>query len=93
MGLWVRAIGVRGDLPDGVAVDRDEDFALSWSAGSGWSWATLSEDWKRDLEQVAVDVATSAATPVLAFLIADSDLAVICGAAPGEPKVVASTGE
>jgi hypothetical protein len=66
---------------------------LSWSAGSGWNWAVLSEGWERDLEQLAVDVATSAATPVLTFLIADSDLAVLVGAAPGEPAVVASTGE
>ena len=93
MGLWVQAIGVRGELPDGVAVERDGDFALSWSAGTGWSWATLSADWERDLGRVAVDVAASAATPVLTFLIADSDLAILHGAAPGEPPVVASTGE
>jgi hypothetical protein len=93
MGLWVQAIGVRGELPDGVAVERDEDFALAWSAGTGWSWATLSEDWERDLGRVAVDVAASAAAPVLTFLIADSDLAVLHGAAPGESPVVASTGE
>jgi hypothetical protein len=53
----------------------------------------LTEDWERDLGQLAVDVATSAATPVLTFLIADSDLAILHGAAPGEPAVVASTGE
>jgi hypothetical protein len=93
MGLWVQAIGVRGELPDSVAIERDEDFALSWSADAGWSWTTLSEDWERDLGRVAVDVAASAATPVLTFLIADSDLAVLHGAAPGEPPVVASTGE
>lgn len=93
MGLWVQSIGVRGELPDGLPVERDEDFALSWSAGAGWSWATLSEDWERDLGRVAVDVAASAARPVLTFLIADSDLAILYGAAPGEPPVVASTGE
>jgi hypothetical protein len=53
----------------------------------------LAEDWGRDLGQFAADVATSAATPVLTFLIADSDLAILHGAAPGEPAVVASTGE
>jgi hypothetical protein len=93
VGLWVQAIGVRGDLPDGVAIDRDEDFALSWKADAGWSWAPLAEDRERDLAQLAVDVATSAAAPVLTFLIADSDLAILVGAAPGEPALVASTGE
>ena len=80
-------------MPDGIAVEDDGDFALSWSAGTGWSWAILSEDWERDLERLAVDVAMSAATPVLTFLIADSDLAILYAAAPGEPPVVASTGE
>jgi hypothetical protein len=89
----VQAIGLRGDLPDGVAVDRDGDFALSWSAGTGWSWATLAADWERDLGKLALDVARAAATPVLAFLIADSDLAILYGAAPDEPAVVAATGE
>jgi hypothetical protein len=93
VGLWVQGIGVRGDLPAGVAIERDEDFALSWSAGTGWNWSMLSEDWERDPGQFAVDVATSAAAPVLTFLIADSDLAILHGAAPGEPVVVASTGE
>ena len=93
MGLWVQVVGVRGELPDGVDVDPDEDFALAWSAGAGWSWATLARDWERDLGQVAVEVAASAAAPALTFLIADSDLAILYGAAPGEPPVVASTGE
>lgn len=93
MGLWVQAIGVHGALPDSVAVERDEDSALSWSTGTGWSWAVLSPEWERDLEGVAVDVAALAAAPVLAFLIADSDLAILYGAAPGEPPVVASAGE
>jgi len=53
----------------------------------------LSEDWERDLGQLAVDVAASAGAPVLTFLIADSDLAILHGAAPGEAPVVASTGE
>jgi hypothetical protein len=93
VGLWVQAIGVRGDVPDGVAVDQDEDFALRWSAGSGWSWAVLAEDWERDLGQLAAEVAASREAPVLTFLVADSDLAILHGAAPGEPTVVASTGE
>ena len=93
MGLWVQAIGVRGALPDGVAVERDADFALSWSPDTGWSWAVLLPDWDRDLEGLAVDVAALATAPVLTFLIADSDLAILYGAAPGEPAVVASTGE
>jgi hypothetical protein len=53
----------------------------------------LADDWERDLERLAVDTAASAGAPVLAFLIADSDLAVLYGAAPGEVPVVASTGE
>jgi hypothetical protein len=89
----VQAIGVRGDVPDGVPVDHDEDFALSWSAGSGWSWAVLAEDWERDLGHLATEIAASREAPVLTFLIADSDLAVLHGAAPGEATVVASTGE
>lgn len=93
VGWWVQAIGVRGRLPDGIGVEDDGDFALRWLVGTGWSWAILSEDWERDLGRLAADVATSAATPVLTFLIADSDLAIVYGAAPGEPLVVASTGE
>src|SRR5437868_1849667 len=93
VGLWVQAIGVRGDVPDGIAVDQDEDFALRWSAGSGWSWAVLAEDWERDLGQLAAEVAATREAPVLTFLVADSDLAILHGAAPGEPTVVASTGE
>jgi hypothetical protein len=93
VGLWVQAIGVRGELPDGLAVEHDEEFALPWSAGTGWRWAVLSEDWQRDLGRVAVDVAAKATAAVLTFLIADSDLAILHGAAPGEPPVVASTGE
>jgi hypothetical protein len=93
VGLWVQAIGVRGDVPDGVPVDHDEEFALSWSAGSGWSWAVLAGDWERDLEQLAAEVAASRGAPVLTFVIADSDLAILYGAAPGETTVVASTGE
>lgn len=89
----MQAIGVRGELPDDVAVDRDEDFTLPWSADTGWSRAILSEDWERDLGQLAADVAGSAGAPVLTFLIADSDLATLHGAAPGETPVVASTGE
>ena len=93
MGLWVQAVGVRGEVPDGVAVDPDEDFALPWSAGTGWTWVTLTADWERDLGQLAANVAASAGAPVLTFLIADSDLAILLGAAPGESPVVASTGE
>jgi hypothetical protein len=94
VGLWVQAIGVRGDVPDGIAVEPGEDeFALSWAPGTGWSWAILSQDWERDLGRLAVDAATLAAAPVLTFLIADSDLAILYGAGPGEPPVVASTGE
>jgi hypothetical protein len=93
VGLWVQGIGVRGDLPDGVPVEPGEDFALSWARDTGWRWAMLTDDWERDVGQLAVDVATSAAAPVLAFLIADSDLAILHGAAPGKPAVVASSGE
>ena len=93
MGWWVQVIGVRGDLPADLPVTADEEFALPWSAAAGWSWATLSEDWERDLGRLAGEVANAAATPVLAFLIADSDLAILHGAAPDEPPVVASTGE
>ena len=90
----MQAIGVRGDVPDGIAAEPDDDdFALSWAAGTGWSWATLSEDWERDLGRLAVHVATAAGTAVLTFLIADSDLVILYGAAPGEPPVVASSGE
>ncbi len=89
----MQAIGVRGDVPDAVAVDRDEDFALRWSAGSGWNWAVLAEDWERDLGRLAAEVAAASDAPVLTFVIADSDLAILHGAAPGEPTVVASTGE
>ncbi|HEY1514268.1 MAG TPA: hypothetical protein VGF66_11000 [Gaiellaceae bacterium] len=92
MGLWVQGIGVRGQLPEGVP-GGDDDFALSWKPAAGWSWATLSEDWERDLEQVATDVASAASAPVLTYLIADSDLVVLHGAAPGGTSVVASSGE
>jgi hypothetical protein len=90
--MWVQVIGVRGGLPDGVPVG-DDDFALSWSSGTGWSWTTLSEDWDRDLRQLAAETAAVATAPVLTFLIADSDLATLYGCAPGESPVVASTGE
>jgi hypothetical protein len=93
MGWWVQGIGVRGALPAGVAVDGNNDFQLPWSPDAGWSWATLAEDWERDLERMAADTAAAAGAPVLAFVIADSDLAILHGAAPGEPPVVASTGE
>ena len=93
MGLWAQAVGVRGALPDDLAVAGGEEFSLRWAAAAGWSWATLPDDWERDLGQVAVDVAASAAAPALAFMIADSDLAILHGAAPGETPVVASTGE
>ena len=93
MGLWIEVIGVRGGVPTAVAVDAEDDFALAWVAESGWTWATLEDDWERDLAEAAVSAAELASAPVLAFLIADSDLAVLYGAAPGEPSVVASTGE
>jgi len=93
VGLWVQVIGVRGALPGAVPVDRDKDFALSWLPESGWSWATLAEDWERNLGQLATDIATVSGASVLTFLIADSALAILYGAAPGEPSVVASTGE
>ena len=91
MGLWVQVIGVRGALPAEVPRGQD-DFALSWLPESGWSWSTLAEDWERDLDQLATGVSTAAGEPVLTFLVADSDLAILYGAAPGEPSVVASTG-
>ena len=93
MGLWVQVIGIRGALPRDVPTDPDDDFALSWLPQSGWSWATLVEDWERDLERLATEVSTAAGAPVLTFLTADSDLAILHGAAPGEAAVVASTGE
>ncbi len=93
MGLWVQVIGVRGEVPAEVVVDGDHDFALSWLPGSGWNWATLAENWERNLEQFVTDIATVTGSPVLAFMIADSDLAILHAGAPGEPSVVASTGE
>jgi hypothetical protein len=93
VGLWVQGIGVRGELPVGVPIGSDQDFSLPWSHGTGWTWGTLSEDWERDLERLTVDAATAAGAAVLTFLIADSDLAVLFGAAPDEAAVVASTGE
>jgi hypothetical protein len=90
----VQGIGVHGDVPDGIVAEPGEDdFALPWLAATGWRWATLAEDWQRDLGQLAGDVATSTGAPVLTFLIVDSDLAILYGAAPGGPPVVASTGE
>jgi hypothetical protein len=91
----MQGIGVRGALPDDVPVqgDNDELGWLSAANGTGWTWAALSEDWERDPERTAGEVATAAAGPALAFVIVDSDMAVLYGAAPGEPTVVASTGQ
>jgi hypothetical protein len=73
-------------MPGDVSAAPDDDFALSWLPESGWSWAPLVEDVERDLERLATDVSTESGAPV-------SDLAILHGAAPGEPSVVASTGE
>jgi hypothetical protein len=91
MGLWTQVIGIGAALPDGLPTARGED--LAWLEPSAWSWATLTEDWERDLEEFAARVAEENAAPTLAFLIADSDLAVLYGSAPGERPVVASSGE